>query len=354
MDLKGNDMDQICQKIIDAVIARAEKVCPDSLAFIGVYGSMATGDVWEKSDLDLLILIKDNAGWKLGDGFILDDTDVGYDIYCTNWEMLEGDAACAHAHLSKLMDAKVVYVKDPDTLDKLDALRKKAVECLASEKRFEQAGDALQKAKMCYAECCLSSSLSQVRTWAGCAVNVLLDAVMLYHGRYFHYGIKRTFEEVSELKLPFDMAGMVCTVVRAETAQEVTESLKILLCAVRDYLHFPQNRTEATAENLRGTYEEMYSNWKNKMVEAAAGNDVFASFMNLLSLQYMIHGLAAETTIEDFEIMDQFDPADLAANARAFDGALQKYLAEYEKHGVEVRHHANVDAFVTAYLDRQA
>ena len=41
------------------IIEKAEKICPDSLALIGIYGSVATGDDYEKSDLDLLILIQD-------------------------------------------------------------------------------------------------------------------------------------------------------------------------------------------------------------------------------------------------------------------------------------------------------
>ena len=41
-------MNMINKKIIDAVIAKAEKVCPDSLVLIGVYGSVATGDCYEK------------------------------------------------------------------------------------------------------------------------------------------------------------------------------------------------------------------------------------------------------------------------------------------------------------------
>ena len=49
------------QKIIGAIIRKAEQVCPDSLALIGIYGSVATGDTHEKSDLDLLILINDAA-----------------------------------------------------------------------------------------------------------------------------------------------------------------------------------------------------------------------------------------------------------------------------------------------------
>ena len=31
------------RKIIDAIIRKAEIVCPDSLALIGIYGSCATG-----------------------------------------------------------------------------------------------------------------------------------------------------------------------------------------------------------------------------------------------------------------------------------------------------------------------
>lgn len=56
-------MNHVNQKIINAVIEKAEKICPDSLAFIGIYGSVITGDVYEKSDLDLLILIQDDDGW---------------------------------------------------------------------------------------------------------------------------------------------------------------------------------------------------------------------------------------------------------------------------------------------------
>ncbi|MBE6846006.1 MAG: nucleotidyltransferase domain-containing protein [Ruminococcus sp.] len=99
------------EKIINAVIEKAEKVCPDSLALIGIYGSVATGDDYEKSDLDLLILIQDDNGWKLGTGFILDDVGVGYDIYCTNWDGLRYDSACHHAQLSKLMDSKLYTLK---------------------------------------------------------------------------------------------------------------------------------------------------------------------------------------------------------------------------------------------------
>ena len=41
------------------------------------------------------------------------------------------------------------------------------------------------------------------------------------------------------------------------------------------------------SESLTGTYEEIYSNWRNKVEEAAEQNNVFASFMNTCNLQYI-------------------------------------------------------------------
>lgn len=74
------------------IIKKADALCPDSLDMIGVYGSVATGDKYEKSDLDLMIRINDENGRVLADGFVIDDVDIGYDIYCTSWDVLEKDA----------------------------------------------------------------------------------------------------------------------------------------------------------------------------------------------------------------------------------------------------------------------
>lgn len=126
-------MNSVNQKIIDAVIEKAEKVCPDSLALIGVYGSVARGDEYEKSDLDLLILIQNDEGWQLGTGFILKNSKVGYDIYCTNWDRLRYDAACHHAQLSRMIDSKIVYIKNQQAYDELCKLREQAKLFLASE-----------------------------------------------------------------------------------------------------------------------------------------------------------------------------------------------------------------------------
>ena len=85
------------------------------------------------------------------------------------------------------------------------------------------------------------------------------------------------------------------------------------------------------------------------MAEAADRDDVYSSFMNLLSLQNMFHEIAEGIAVDDIEIMDQFDPKDLEGNADVFNQALSTYLAEYEKVGMKPKRYGNVEEFVEDY-----
>lgn len=338
-----NDMNE---KMIDIIIKKANALCPDSLALIGVYGSAVTGDEYEKSDLDLMILINDENGQVLADGFIIDDVDIGYDFYCTSWDMLEEDAQCSHAHLSKLFDSRIVYCKDKSALERLDAIRRKGAELLASDRRYEKADKEYSDAKKMYAEVCLAQSLSKARSCAGAAIEFIENAVMLYNGQYFRKGTKRALDELKQLKLPFDLEAGILAVIQAETVEKIRERLTEVFILTDGYLQVPKKKELSSAENLRGTYEEMYSNWKNKMAEAAGRDDVYSSFMNLLSLQYMIHEIAECIAVNDFEIMDKFNPKNLEENVEVFNNALSNYLAEYEKVGICPRHFESMTEFV--------
>lgn len=343
-------MKQTDRVIIDAVIQKAEAVCPDSLALIGVYGSVATGDTHEKSDLDLMILINDDRGWQLARAFILDDTGVGYDIYCTSWEMLEEEARCEHAQLAKLMDSKLVYVRDQRAVERLEALRQKARALLASGERYGRAQAAYENAKKGFADCLLAESMDKIRLTAGWVISCLMDAVMLHHGRYFHKGTKRAFEELAQLPLSFDMQQLVMAVVQAEEADDLRAGLTALMRRVGESLQRPAVKTAPGPENLAGTYEEMYSNWRNKMHEAARCGDVYASFMNMGFFSFMLDGIAREVAVGERTVMDRFDPRRLEQNAEAFDAVLEDYLQEYRKAGIRPERYRDAEAFAADYL----
>lgn len=348
--MRNDSMNETNQKIIAAIIKKAETVCPDSLALIGLYGSAATGDTYEKSDIDLMIVINDELGRQLADAFILNDVGIGYDIYCTSWEMLEEDARCNHAHLSKLLDAALVYKGAQAAVERLEGLRKRALSLLASDQRYQKAQRAFDNAKKMYADVFMSDAISQIRVCAGTAINFLLDSVMLYHGKYFRKGVKRTFDELKALPLSFNMEEKIMDIIRAETKAEIRNSLTALMRNVQELLLLPCKKAEPAPDNISGTYEEMFSNWRNKMQEASERDDLFSSFMNMVSLQSMSSQLAKKVAVSEFDILNHFDPGNLGKNLKIFDSALDGFLEEYRKAGIQPKCFSTIDDFIANYL----
>ena len=342
-------MNTVNQKIIRAVIDKANNICPDSLALIGVYGSAGTKDEYEGSDLDLLILIEDDDGWKLGTGFILDDRKVGYDLYCTPLSGLRYDAECHHARLSKLMDSRIVYIKNQDAYDELISLRAQAEQLLSSDERFQRARESVEKAKTAYANACLREELGRVRMEAYGVISFLSDAAMLFHGKYFTRGVKRTLEELAELPIDDPFVQTIQKAVVCKDIDRLRDYLKRLILYAESRFLNEKLKPEPSGA-LSGTYEEMYSNWRNKVEEAAKNADAFASFMNMCGFQFMLSEIAEEAEIGAFPVMDEYDPDSLEGNVRDFD----KYLREYEqvctRAGASVKRYSDVDEFAADYL----
>ncbi len=344
-------MNHVNQKILDAVIEKAEKVCPDSLALIGIYGSVATGETHQRSDLDLLILIRDDAGGQLGTAFLLDDKKIGYDIYCTNWEGLRFDAECHHAQLSKLLDSKIVYVKDPEAYEQLCQLREQAKRFLSGEDRFQRVDALVEKAKVSYANACLHDTLGQVRLDVFGVMYYLMDAVMLFHGQYFKRGTKKMLEELSAVSVDATFLQHIEQITKSKDISQMRSLAKDLLRYAASHLKQEEKKAKPS-EQLKGTYEEIYSNWRNKVEEATKQKHCFASFVNMCNLQYMLDEIASENDIGVYHIMEAYDPDHLDDNVQLFDAFLEKYEEVYKAAGMSVRRYPDVEAFVSAYLGK--
>jgi hypothetical protein len=345
----GKNMNVVHQRILDAILEKERRECPGTLDLLGIYGSVMTGDLHDHSDLDLLILINDPRGYALSKTFILDDEEIGYDIYCTTWEMLEDDAKCGHAHLSKLMDSEAVYVRDESVTGRLEGLKKQARDILASEKRFEAVANIREELCRIYGHAFVAETIGQRRSWAAYMISLSLDAVMIWNGEYFKRGVKRTFEELNGLDVPHDFETRILKIVQARDYTELGNAIGTLFQSVMQFTERKPEKKDPSGESLAGSYEEMFSNWKNKMPEAAKRGDLFSSFMNLASLQFMIEEIGSENNISSFNVMEEFDTVNLEKNAEIFDGALEKYLQEYRKIGMEPVHFTNVEDFVKAY-----
>lgn len=336
------------RNILNTILKKADNM-PHPPALIGIYGSAVTGDEHEKSDLDLFILLPRDYANEISCCMILEDCDVGYDIYCTSEEHLRSDAECRHAKLAKLLDSEIVLVNDEAAYQTLLGLREKAKALLQSPKRFERATDLFTQAKLCYANACLRETLGEVRLEAFGAISLVADAFMLYHGCYFKRGTKRMLEELAALPIDPCALETMSAISRAQSVSELRELIKRLLLSAEALLHRPKEKA-APSKDLAGTYEEICSNWKNKVIMAAKEKDVFSSFMNMSSLQAMLNELADSFAIGKFEPLEAFDPHNLEGNAKVFEACLTQYESVYTAAGLTVRRYPDSDAFASAYL----
>ena len=351
-------MTETQEKILAALLEKIRREFPDAVDAVGIYGSVCTGDTHAKSDLDLLILINDKKAYSLARTFILDDEKIAYDIYCTSYQMLESDAQCNHAHLGKLMDSRIVYARDAAASRRIEKLREQARAILSSGMRLKKAGECTERLCRQYAHAMTAGPLGKQRSFAASIIALALDSVMLFNGRYFKKGIKRTFEELDGLKQPKDFCRNIVRIVSSKDEEGLKQALTDF---VREHIAFMDFARKASCgkdkkppakETIGGTYEEMFSNWKNKMGDAAERNDVFSSFMNLAAFQSMFEEIYSGVDIPYSNIMEKFKPENLRENAESFDDALERYAQEYKKIGLPVTCYADADDFAAVYLGR--
>ena len=111
------------KKIIEIIMEQINDKCPDSIDMIAIGGSFCNGDIYEKSDLDLVIISRDDKAKCLDKCFILDD--VAMDVYTHDWRKFEEMSNYKNPYVTKLIDLDIIYVHDEDSLNHYKNLKSK-------------------------------------------------------------------------------------------------------------------------------------------------------------------------------------------------------------------------------------
>ena len=116
---------------------------------------------------------------------------------------------------------------------------------------------------------------------------------------------------------------------------------------------FPEEeKKQPDADALRGTYEEMCSNWRGKMVLSAETNNRHLAFVSLASVQAMFDDIRDEYEgIENIRAFSVYDPADLKKTLEGFETLLREYLKNYEKVGLKPARYKDIEEWAEAYLN---
>ena len=343
-------------RIIAAIIKKAGMICPDSVALIGIAGSFHSGDIHERSDLDLCIVINDENGWKIASCFILDE--VGHDLYCTRWNKLETMSQYLDPHVTKLVELDIVYCADDVYLERYMTLRKKLQDRLNSPFSIEDAENVqrhLENAMKDYASTMLSDGAAEGK-YASAKMLVSLEYVMyLANKSYIKRGIRRIPEEIKAMKiLPENFLQNYDELITARTVEELkscsTKLMNTTRAFVSELIGRAKTKKEITPESIAGTYEEIVSNWRNKMYLAAQTDDAYLALMTMASCQQFYDEFASQYNVDRVRLFEAFQMDDLTRSAQRFDTAMEYYRGLYTQVGEPVRSYASIEAFEKAYL----
>ena len=108
-------------KIINEVLKKIERTCPNSVDMVAIGGSFASGDYYDKSDLDIVIIRNNNDAINISKCFIMDD--IGYDIYTQSWDEFIRMARYTDPYVTKLKQLDIIYTKDSDVIEKYKNLQ---------------------------------------------------------------------------------------------------------------------------------------------------------------------------------------------------------------------------------------
>ena len=344
------------RRIINAILEKMEKDCPGAVALIGIGGSFFSGDIHEKSDLDLLIVINDEKAKILTSCFILDG--VGFDIYCSKWEKLERMAEYKDPYSGKLIDLKIVYFLDEESEERYYKLQNKLLETLnspLSQEDIAKAREYHHKAELEYIDIMTNDDMAHCRYSSALFLYYIEFSLYMLNKKIVKHGIKRIPEEIMNLSiLPESFMEFHKKVFSSETVSEIksscTELLKIMRKCFKGFGKNFQEKMEIAVENLVGTYEEIFSNWRSKMYHSIEINCPYLSFQTMSSCQYFYYMMYDKYNIDKINIMEYFNPSDLVATANYFDKGMEEYRKLYAQKNINVVNYETIDEFEKCYL----
>lgn len=347
------------EKLINMVIERAKRDFPEDIAIIGLSGSFSTGDFHEKSDLDLIIINNTDRGWEISAGFILDD--IGYDIYCTPWDTrIEAEANLESPMVSCLTNMKVLYYAKPEYLERLKIYQKKALDELTKPigiASFARAQKCINNAKQYYSEALLSDEIGAVRYASGKLAFEIINAINCLNNTCFQHGLRRYLDELRPLKyLPKNFEHTYMNIINATSIDKIRSAAFILLKDIT--LLYDNMDTELIEhpvpnyDNLNGTYEELWCNLRNKVINSTQAKDKSYAFLTAVSAQNYLDEMTADRGTKKFDVMKYFSPDALDTFREKFMQIMDDYLDEYKKVGREVVRYDSFEELYKSYMGK--
>ncbi len=360
---------EINDRLVKWIVNKVKTEYPDDVSLVLIYGSYINGTANSKSDVDCYYIPKTERGYDLAVDFIIEG--VGYDIYPIPWERVER-IADLHESMSPLVgDVQIIYYNSLKDVERFEAMQAKLQENLLNHeyvkeiavRRCEETGklcDGLNE----------SHSLSQIRTTAGGIIMTLADAVAVYHHDYYHFGLKKQFEDLQNKipNVPREIVDGYRNVIEAAMPSDVVKyTMKLLedvyvhlglAPALQEVWEAVEKKSKPEEKIVKGDkvdaswlapfYEEVSSTFNKIYVCCETGNYILA-FLSGVCLQRDLDD-AREAGCLGYELLGNFHYKELdkfSERAREIESDLVRLIME---NGGHIRKFDSFEQFEAAKL----
>ena len=352
-------------EIIQFLLNKIENSCKDSVDLIGIGGSFCNGDIHKNSDLDLAIIVNNDKANVLDKCFIMDN--VGFDIYTQSWSNFEKMSEYNNPYVTKLFDLNIIYKRNDEVIKKYLLLQEKVKENMKETKSISK------KISNYFVQTLIEynklKNTNDIKIGYKLLAKIILNIeyiIYMINGKYVKRGIKRVPEEISNMSiLPEGFLDTYLDITNCVTINEIKNKCCVLINSVKKMLDkyniiyeekddyktdiIKQERKKLSSDDLTGTYEEMYSNYKNKMYHAIDINNRYLSFMTMAGCQEFYDGITSVFDTDEINLLEKYDPNNLEKNAVNFDKAMLEWKKLYDQFDKKIVSIKNIDEIKNIY-----
>ncbi len=354
------------EKIIKIILQQIKRKCHNCVDLIGIGGSFCNGDIYENSDLDLVIIANDKSANVLDKCFILEN--IGFDIYTQDWSKLERMSEYTSPYVTKLFDLDIVYKLSDEILCRYYSLQQKLKENMQDDDKISiKIGAYFTDILKDYDKLISTNNTFEAYKYLARIIKNLEYIIYMLNKTYVKKGTKRIPQEISNMNiLPDEFLATYLEITNFKTLDDIRNKVLVLVNSMKkllDKMNIKYNcfninkeiqnseilKRQISSDDITGTYEEIYSNWRNKMYHAIQINNRYLSFVTMASCQEFYDQMSNEFDISNVELIDKYNSNDLKANAFYFDKAMNEWKKLYDLFDKDVIKYNSLDDLENLY-----
>lgn len=351
-------------KVINWLVNRVKNDYAEDIALILLYGSYVNGTANAKSDVDCYFIPRTERGYQFATDFIIQD--IGYDIFPMNWERVERIASLKEVLIPCVGDVKVLYYHSLKELEKFKKLQQQLQDNLKNQdytrkiakEKFEYVCELYSQLKYC-------NKLMEARMFAGNIIMTLADAVAIYNQDYFHFGLKKQYEDLHRFEsIPANFMEEYTHVIKAEKIEEIKVHCQNLIMVFADFAAWVLMEDEQKSEEKKTTkeenkttdfyflarlYEEISSTFNKIYICAETGNYILA-FLSAVCLQGELKEISQEQGIVCYDILSSYNYKDLGKLVETTRKVEQELIQLIINSGEKIKRFLDFEEFEKARL----